>query len=189
MSVHVIQRGINKRDVFDENGDYEIFLSMVAEAVQKYGVKVHGFTVMKNHFHLQVTPESKLALPRAMQQLETRYCVYYNKKHTRMGTIWNGRYKPILIESERQWLTCLRYIELNPVRAGIVALPDLYPWSSFATHALGKPCEWLTGHPILESLGRTPFERLTAYRALCLEGLTNSDLTVQRYRIPVAAPR
>ena len=183
-----MQRGNNRRDVFDEPGDYDIFLRMIVAAIQRHGVDVHGFVLMMNHFHLLLTPRSETALPNAMKQMTARYCLYYNRKHARMGTIWNGRYKAVPIESDRQWLTCLRYIELNPVRAGVVTAPEMYPWSSFTTHAHGAPHDWLTGHPVLESLGRTEADRQIAYRALFVQGLTNSELTLQRHRIPVAAP-
>jgi putative transposase len=137
-SVHVIQRGNNHGAVFGRRSDYERFIALLREAAVRYDVAVHAFALMTTHVHLLVTPRSRLALPNTMKACGGRYVQYFNRKYSRSGTLWNGRYKPILVEDERGWLRCLRYIERNPVEAGMVRDPGEYPWSSYRTHALGQ---------------------------------------------------
>jgi hypothetical protein len=98
---------------------------------------VHGYALMTNHYHLLATPEDARGLPRTMKELGGRYVNYFNRKHQRIGTLWNGRYRAIAITDETYWLTCLRYVEQNPVRAQMVRTPEMYPWSSYRVHALG----------------------------------------------------
>jgi putative transposase len=165
-SVHVINRGNNHGDVFSRRSDYQRFLALLREAAALNGVAVHAFTLMTTHVHLLVTPSSRLALPKTMKACGGRYVQDFNRKYSRSGTLWNGRYKPILIDDERGWLRCLRYIERNPVEAGIVRDPADYPWSSYRTHALGEPSTWLTPHPLYLALGSTPELRQAVYRAI-----------------------
>ena len=180
LSVHVMNRGINRMPIFDEDDDYHVFLRIVRHGARLEGVDVHGFGLMNNHYHLQVTPRHALALPRAMKRVSSDYSCYYNRKHRRTGTIWGHRPRTVLIEDDRQWLTCLRYIEQNPVRAGLVSRPQDYTWSSYRVHALGEPTSWLTLHPTYLSLGPSPRARQEAYKAICAISLTESELTVQR---------
>jgi putative transposase len=110
-----------------------------------------------------------------MQTVGSRYVRYFNRTHDRMGPLWNGRYRCFLIDTEQYWLNCLRYVEQNPVRAGLVKSPEEYPWSSYASHARGSGPEWLVPHSVYEALGRSPETRQSAYRALCGELLTDAD--------------
>jgi len=180
LSVHVMHRGINRMAIFDEDDDYHVFLRIVRYGARQEGVDVHAFTLMPNHYHLEVTPRHALALARAMKRVHSDYTCYYNRKHRRTGTIWGTRPRTVLIEDERQWLTCLRYIEQNPVRAGLVSRLQDYPWSSYRVHALGEPTSWLALHPVYLALGASPRARQQAYAAMCATSLTESELTVQR---------
>jgi putative transposase len=126
MSAHVFQRGHNRSAIFDEVGDYAYFLDLVRHAARRYGTDVHAFALMTNHYHLIATPASARGLPRTMKAIDCGYTKYYNKKHGRMGTVWNARYRAKLILDESYSLTCLRYIEHNPVNAHIVSAPAQY---------------------------------------------------------------
>ena len=176
LSVHAMHRGINRMQIFDDAEDYEVFLGIVRHGARQEGIDIHTYAVMSNHYHLQVTPKHALALPRAMKRVHSDYSCYYNRKHRRTGTIWGNRYRPVLIEGDRRWLACLRYIEQNPVRAGIVSRAEDYAWSSYRVHALGEPSSWLVPHPVYLALGSTPRARQEAYATICSNPLTESEL-------------
>ena len=176
-----MNRGHNRDRVFDEDSDCEIFLNIVRKASERRDLDVHGFALMRNHFHLLVTPNSTDSISKALGESEARYARYYNRKHKRIGSVWNARYNPVPIETEWQWLVCLRYIELNPVRAGIVNDPAEGRWTSYAVHATGSASyPWLAGHSVLEGLAATPRDRHAFYRALCTAPLSEAELTVAR---------
>jgi putative transposase len=153
-----------------------MFLDFLVEGINRSSVAVHGYVLMTNHFHLLATPPSAHALPRFMKWLTGRYVQYFNYRRTRMGTIWNGRYKALPVQDERYWLTCLRYIEQNPVRAGLSTCPSAYRWSSARAHMQGGAPEWLASHELVDALGKTASERRCAYRALAGEPVDRSDL-------------
>ena len=165
-SHHVYQRGHNRSDIFACDGDYRRFLWQARKSMTNNGVDAHAFTLMTNHYHFVVTPQTKDALPDAMKDLLGEYTSYFNRKYSRSGTLWNDRYGAKPIEEERYWLNCLRYVEANPVEAGIVTAPEQYRWTSYRVHAAGEPSEWLVLHPLYLRLGKTPLQRQTAYRAL-----------------------
>ena len=166
MSHHVYQRGHNRTEIFAVDIDYHRFLLQARESMADYGVDVHAFALMRNHYHFVVTPQTKESLPDAMRDLLGEYTSYFNRKYSRSGTLWNGRYRAKAIEDERYWLNCLRYVEANPVEAGIVKTPESYRWTSYRVHAAGEPSDWLVLHPLYLCLGKTPIDRQTAYRAL-----------------------
>ena len=151
------------------------------------GVDIHAYTLMTNHYHLIATPSAEGALTRMMTDLGREYVLRYNRKHGRIGTLWTGRYRSIVITDERYWLTCLRYVEQNPVRAQMVSSPGDYPWSSFCFHGLGHSHPWLKPHPVYLELGRTAEERQSVYRGLSGVALTEADLVRQRHAF-VARP-
>ena len=183
LSAHIIVRGHNRAAIFEEEGDYVVWLSMLRLASTREGVDVHAFTLMTTHVHLLATPRHADALPRAMKDVNGAYVRYYNHRRDRIGTLWNGRYRAILIDTERYWLTCLRYIEQNPVRAGMVKRPEEYRWSSYRAHALGEQIGGLAPHAVYTALGNTPGERQSAYKAICDVPVTRSELTLQRQPI------
>ena len=165
-AVHVIQRGNNRGPIFFDNDDYETFLAFLRESAATRGTSVHGFGLMQNHYHLIVTPQHRTALPRTIQHFGGRYVQYYNKRHKRTGTLWDGRYRDPVVADDRYFFTCLRYIERNPVKAQIVSNPEDYRWSSYRVHAYGERSDWLVPHPLYLALGKNAKERQAAYRAL-----------------------
>lgn len=181
VSVHVIRRGNNRAPIFGDEADHELIVALLEFTSGRRGVDVHGYTMMTNHYHLMVTPRSATALPQMMRDLGREYVLRYNRKYGRIGTLWAGRHRAIPITNERYWLTCLKYIEQNPVRANMVAHPSDYKWSSFRAHGLGEPQPWLTPHPVYVALGSTPEDRQAAYLALCSEALNDAELTRQRH--------
>ena len=175
ISVHVIQRGNNRVPIFGSSNDFEQFLELLRRSARNFCVTLHAFVLMTTHYHLIVTPTSVAGLPKMMKALDGGYVRYFNKRHERIGTLWNGRYRGLPLEDERYWLTCLRYIEQNPVRAGMVQAPHDYQWSSYSAHALGRWPTWLTPHAVYQSLGRDDGERQRAYRELCGRSVKSDD--------------
>lgn len=170
---HVIQRGNNRQPICLDRTDFQALKDALAASAQRFQVAVHAFVLMGNHFHLLATPPTDEALPKMMQALGRSYVRYFNDRHQRTGTLWEGRYKSTLIESEPYLLACMAYIDLNPVRAGMVAHAADYPWSSYAHYAGLGADKLLTPHPLVWSLGNTPFAREAAYAELVQAGLTS----------------
>jgi putative transposase len=167
LTLHVIQRGNNRGHIFRAPSDYDVFLLTLRHAVDRYGLHVHAYVLMNNHFHLMVTPTSAFALPRAMQSIGRRYVRFFNQRYERTGGLWEGRHKTALVHDERYWLTCMRYVELNPVRAGMVSSPEQYKWSSYKTHAFGARDPLVSEHPVYTGLGNTPEHRQQTWRGIC----------------------
>jgi putative transposase len=165
-AVHVVQRGNNRGRIFGDDGDRATFLDFLRTSSADRGTQVHHYVLMDNHYHLVVTPEHKSALARTIKHFGGRYVQYYNKRYARTGTLWDGRYDDFVIADERYFFTCVRYVEHNPVKAGMVTEPDAYQWSSYRSHAFGEPPSWLTPHALFLALGKTQKERQAAYRAL-----------------------
>ena len=164
--LHVIQRGNNREAVFFADADCEQYRAWLAEAAVEHGCVVHAYVLMTNHVHLLATPATADSMPRTMQSLGRRYVRYVNARYRRSGTLWEGRYRAAPIDSEAYFFACCRYIELNPVRAGMAAHPRDYAWSSYRAHAGGAADPLAAAHPLYESLGGTPGERQRAYAAL-----------------------
>lgn len=172
---HVILRGNNRQAIFFSDLDRQHLLNTLGEVAVLYGVAVHAYVLMDNHFHLLVTPPSAEALSRMMQALGRRYVGWFNARHQRSGTLWEGRFRAGLIEGERHLMACMRYIELNPVRAGVCQRPEEWLWSS-AAHHLGLARQALiTEHPLYWSMGNTPFEREHAYREFVDQGVSPQE--------------
>lgn len=163
---HIVQRGNNRQVCFASDGDIAAYASWLAEGATKYGVLLHAWVFMTNHIHLLATPTVEGGISRMMQYLGRYYVPYFNFSYKRSGTLWEGRFKSSLIDAEKYLLTCQRYIELNPVRAGMVDDPADYKWSSYQTNALGVESTLCTLHPIYLALGKTKMERLENYRYL-----------------------
>jgi putative transposase len=173
---HVIHRGNNRMDIFACDADYEAFLYALQEVIIRHPIKIHTYVLMTNHVHFTVTPESGEALASAMQALGTRYVPYYNHRYRRTGHMFQGRYRSFEIDSESYWLSCARYVELNPVRAGLAATPGAYRWSSYAAHAFGKEDPLVTFHWLYLALGKTAEARQHAWRALCGAPVSDGQL-------------
>ena len=177
---HVTQRGNNRDACFYAEADYKAYLAFLKDAATKYQVAIHAFVLMTNHVHLLVTPGNKQGVSRMMQAQGRKYVQYFNFTYGRSGTLWEGRYKSTLVDAEHYLLTVYRYIELNPVRAGMVAHASEYPWSSYQSNALGKPIQLLTPHVLYHQLGKTESERKSAYRALFRGRMPERDLAAIR---------
>lgn len=164
---HVIQRGNNRQTVFETESDHQFYLEKLHAAAVKHDCSIHAYVLMTNHVHLLVTPGREDSLGKMMQMLGRYYVQYYNYCYQRTGTLWEGRYKATLIDSEAYLLTCMRYIELNPVRArDLVDHPGDYPWSSYGCNALGRDDVLVKPHLEYRRLGKTAEERQGAYRQL-----------------------
>ncbi|MEI6802958.1 MAG: transposase [Burkholderiales bacterium] len=168
---HVIQRGNNRQSIFESAQDYQQLLDLLDENARKCGVAVHAYVLMGNHFHLLVTPQTAEGLPQMMQAIGRRYVRYFNDRQKRSGTLWEGRYKSTVVQSERYLLACMAYIDLNPVRAGMVERAQDYPWSSHGHYAGLRIDSCVTPHPIFWELGNTPFAREAAYAEMVHAGI------------------
>ena len=168
---HVIQRGNNRQAIFASDHDYAALLQLLAENAVRFEVAVHAYVLMSNHFHLLATPATVDGLPQMMQAVGRRYVRYFNDRQGRSGTLWEGRYRSTVIDTDRYLLACMVYLDLNPVRAGLVERPEQYPWSSHR-HYLGLVQDKLvTPHSLLWALGNTPFAREGQYAELVRAGL------------------
>lgn len=165
-SHHIIQRGNNRDACFFDERDYAFYLQQLQISSEQFGVAIHAFVLMTNHVHLLVTPKAADSCAKMMQSLGRKYVKYINLTYRRTGTLWEGRYKSTLVDSELYFLTVSRYIELNPVRANMVANPSEYTWSSYRGNAMGKEIRLLTPHPVYLALGETTAQRIIRYRNL-----------------------
>jgi putative transposase len=167
--MHVMVRGNNRETLFFNPEDRHIYLEWLREAARQFACAVHAFALMPNHVHLLMTPQYEDSLAKTMQSLGRRYAQYFNQQHHRSGTIWEGRYRSSLIDPD-YFLRCMRYIELNPVRAGYESSPQNSGWTSFATHIGGKSDPWLVDHQVFWKLGNTPFERQMKWAEFVKDG-------------------
>lgn len=163
---HVIQRGNNRQACFHNSKDKHVYLKYLQEASVAHGVAVHAYVLMTNHVHLLVTPESEKSCGKTMQSLGRRYVRYFNNQNNRTGTLWEGRYRSTLIDSDNYFIAVSRYIELNPVRADMVSSPSEYRWSSFGFNGLGRSDPLITPHPLYLSLSSDRVKRTQKYLAM-----------------------
>lgn len=173
---HVIQRGHNRESCFYSKEDYIKYCYTLHEAAEKNGAAIHAYMLMTNHVHILVTPANEHSITHMMQDLGRKYVRYINKTYQRTGTLWEGRFKASLVDSEIYLLTCMRYIEMNPVRAGMVNHPSEYRWSSYHANAFGKENLLITPHPIYTSLNKVEEGRQYAYRELFLNDLDKNEI-------------
>jgi putative transposase len=164
---HVIQRGNDRQPIFRAESDYRFYLEKLAEAATKHQCDIHAYVLMTNHVHLLITPQKESSISKTMQTLGRCYVQYFNTRYDRTGTLWEGRYRATLIDTEQYLFTCMRYIELNPVRANkMVDHPSEYPWSSYHSNALGELNSLLTPHREYNRLGTNDSDRQAGYRQL-----------------------
>jgi putative transposase len=161
-----VQRGNNRQAVFFDEADYRAYLKWLNEGAERYGFSVHAYVCMTNHAHVLGTPKLEDSVSRMIQFVGRYYVSYVNHQYGRTGTLWEGRHKGALIDSDEYLLACQRYIELNPVRAGMVETPGEYPWSSYRANAFGEKDSLLTHHLLYRRLGADPAARQAAYREL-----------------------
>lgn len=173
---HVVQRGNNRQTCFGCEQDMANYASLMDEYSRKFSVEIHAWVFMSNHVHLLLSPNKNNAISDMMQSIGRRYVRFFNRKYRRTGTLWEGRFRSGLVQSEKYFLQCQRYIELNPVRAGMVTAPAEYAWSSYRCHALGKEIAMSTPHEVYLSLGDDQRIRQAAYRALFHSQLANETI-------------
>ena len=166
LPLHLIQRGNNRGDCFFAVEDYRAYLHWLGRYAAVFGARLHAYVLMTNHVHLLLTPERPERASRLMQALGRRYVRYVNEKYGRSGTLWEGRFRACGVHAEEYLMACMRYIELNPVRAGLAGSAELYRWSSHRRNALGIDDPLLVEHPLYSALGRDATERRKEYRAL-----------------------
>lgn len=172
MPHHVILRGNNRQPIFAAASDHERLLTLLAEHAAAEKVAVHAYVLMPDHFHLLLTPATAEGLPRLMQALGRRYVRHFNDAYGRSGTLWEGRYRSTVVQPERWLLTCMAYLDVNPVNAGLVGRPEDYPWSSHAHYTGQQTQRLITPPPAIWTLGNTPFAREAAYAEMVRAGLS-----------------
>jgi len=177
---HIIIRGNNREPVFTAEEDYRFFLDKLADAAKKHQCDIHAYVLMTNHIHLLASPHKTDGISKMMQMLGRYYVQYFNYTYKRSGTLWEGRYKASLIDSEAYALLCYRYIELNPVRANMVQHPSEYPWSSYRANALGQYDALVTPQTMYYALGQDETTRQTQYRSLFTGQIDEICLTQMR---------
>ncbi len=188
LPMHVVQRGNNRNPVFFDEQDYRAYLAWLKDGAERYGCAVHAYVLMTNHIHLLVTPEGDQSVSRLMQYVGRRYVPYVNHAYGRRGTLWEGRYKASLVDSDEYLLVCSRYIELNPVRAGMIKSPAAYPWSSYGANGQGATDGLVIPHPRYRRLGRSRAERQAAYRALFRGSVATEHLAAIRDALQTGTP-
>lgn len=166
MPLHIVQRGHNRNACFFETGDYRAYLRALDIALRDAQCDLHAYVLMTNHVHLLITPRHAALVPRLLIALGRRYVHHVNARYGRTGTLWDSRYRSSLVDSDAYLLMCMRYIELNPVRAGIAGDPGEYRWSSYQANALAGVDPLVSPHATWQELGRDDVARRAAYREL-----------------------
>ncbi len=193
MPCHVIQRGNNREACFFTEQDYLFYLDCLDDACHRYKVALHAYVLMTNHVHFLMTPSDIEGVSRVMQSLGRKYVQYVNKEYCRSGTLWEGRHKASLVEADNYLLTCMRYIELNPVRAGMVMHPGEYPWSSYGANAQGENQLMVEPHEVFLGLSNHQHERMYRYRSLFESQLDECDIHAIRkateFSVPLGSER
>ena len=170
VALHIIQRGNNRNACFAHDSDYLTYLSTLRQLSLRHGCKVHAYCLMTNHVHLLLTPSRAEACGLLMRDLGRSYVLYFNRRHDRRGTLWEGRFRSCIAESSQYVMACYRYIELNPVRAGMVGEPGSYAWSSHAANVGLRPDPLLEPHCEYLALANVASPQ-AAYRGLFKQSL------------------
>jgi putative transposase len=180
VAMHIVQRGNNRARCFTADDDFAVYLALLRQLSPKSGCAVHAYCLMPNHVHVLATPARKDGCGALMKNLSQRYARYFNDKYGRTGTLWQGRFYSCVAESARYALACYRYIELNPVRAGIVVHPTLYPWSSYGVNVGTFVDKLITQHAEFTALATEDQARRLVYQELMTQGLAPSLLEAIR---------
>ena len=178
---HVIQRGNNRSLIFNAADEFQFYHECLRSARDRFGCQIHAYVFMTNHVHLLLSPADPHGTSALMQSLGCRYARYFNDRHGRTGTLFEGRFRATIVDTEEYLLTCYRYIEENPVRAGLAQNPASYRWSSHAANAYGAEDSLVTPHERYDALGSTSQARMAAYRGLFRYSMQQSALTSIRY--------
>ncbi len=174
--LHVIQRGNNRTSVFVDDEDRVRYIDDLYDASCKHDVAIHAYVLMTNHVHLLASPSQAYAMPRMMQTVGRRYVGRFNRIHDRTGTLWEGRYRAAVVDTDPYFFACMRYVELNPVRAGIVETPAEFRWSSHRANAFGEPDALVTHHSAYAALGDAVPLRRDAYSRMFATPLSDKEL-------------
>jgi putative transposase len=178
--LYILQRRDNREPIFGSEPDFLFYLDCLERAADQHVLSIHAYVLMTNHVHLLASPADEASAPKALQSVGRRYVQHFNNTYHRTGTLWDGRYRSTVVETETYLLTCMRYIELNPVRAGMVEHPAEHSWSSYRGNALGQEDSLLTTHRTYRRLGRNDDERHATYRQLFRSQLPKSDVEAIR---------
>lgn len=185
---HVTQRGNNRQACFYADEDYRLYLELLNDACRLHACHLHAYALMTNHVHLLITPSTPDGVSRVMCDLGRDFVRTFNRNHQRTGTLWEGRFKSSLVDTNRYCLTCYRYIDLNPVRAGMVRHPADYHWSSYHCNGLGKPDTLISPHDCWLLLGEDDQDRTATYRALIKDALEPADIEHIRHCMNTGLP-
>lgn len=185
---HVVQRGNNREPCFFAEADYRFYLDALGDALERHEVELHAYVLMTNHVHLLMTPLRADGISRVIQHVGRHFVRHINETYARTGTLWEGRHKASLIDAEDYLLSCYRYIELNPVRAGMVEVPEEYIWSSYRWHAWGREDPLISDHRIYREIAPDSVSRQKAYRALFQEHVAAKDMGVMREALAANYP-
>jgi putative transposase len=185
---HIVQRGINREPCFFAEEDYHCYLHWLQKSAVDWRCSIHAYVLMTNHVHLLVTPEQPEGIAKLMQSIGRRYVQYINRSYRRTGSLWEGRFKSSLVQAEEYLLTCMRYIELNPVRANMVNDPAQYRWSSYRHNGLGQADERITPHTMYLALGMDEPQRLAEYRGLFRSELDDAAMADIRLALAQGQP-
>ena len=178
--MHITQRAVSKQTCFEDDDDRSMFLGLLEQHAAASRCDMHAYVLMSNHIHLLLTPYAEGAPGKLMKRVLEVYSRHYNRKYARSGTLWGSRYWSCLVE-DASYVTCTyRYIELNPVRAGMTPTPAHYPWSSYAVNGLGAQSAWIRPHPRYLELGHTEDKRRSAYRSFVDFGAGVNELEAIR---------
>jgi putative transposase len=193
VAVHVVQRGHSRADCFFEEADYRAYLCLLRTYATQFACKVHAYCLMTNHVHLLLTPPDPTSCAQLMKHVAQRYSKRLNAMHGRTGTLWEGRFHSGLVASEHYALACYRYIDLNPVRAGLVKHPGEYRWSSYRANCCVRLDDFVSPHAAYLALAVGPAERAANYAALCYTSLQQNVLDdirkATRGGYPLGTPR
>jgi putative transposase len=186
--LHMLQRGHNKKACFEQEQDFRLYLSLLTESSKLHPCAIHAFVLMTNHVHLLATPAEPVHASRMMKRLNEQYGMYFNNKYGRTGSVWEGRFKTCIVDTVSYLLQTHRYIELNPVRAGMVPEPGEYAWSSYGANAYGEPSDLLTPHEQILRMGACDDERRSQYRRFVGLGTADDELNAIRRSTATSAP-
>lgn len=164
--LHIMHRGNNRQEIFESEADMNRIIEDIMYALSKTDCYLHAYVIMTNHLHLLITPKDKAQLSKFMQTMANRYVRYFNSSRNRTGTIWEGRFKSSLVDSDNYLFTLYKYIEMNPIKANMVESIADYLWSSYHHNALGKTDKLITEHEQYQNLAKTVTLRAENYQKL-----------------------
>ena len=185
---HVVQRGNCRQAVFYSDEDYQRYLEWLFEGAVRHACQIHAYVLMTNHVHLLMTPDASDSISRLIQFVGRNYVTYVNRCYHKSGTLWEGRHKGCLVADDDYFLACMRYIELNPVRAGMVEHPSAYRWSSYRSNASGAPIAPVSPHRLYLSLGQDKDDRALSYRELFRQCIASDCMRDIRATVQTGTP-